>query len=169
MTELAHSIDTSVLQTYLSNHLTGAHGGRNRIKSMAERYADTELGPDLKHVAQQISDEYDELQRIVHVLGLHRPLPQVALAKVGELVGRLKPNGRGPLQPSPTTPLIEVELMRSAVNGKQGLWQALADNAERLGLAEEKLDERTTHAEEQDAVLERLHRHVRQTAFDRSA
>ena len=33
---------------------------------------------------------------------------------------------------SPMTPLLEIELLRGAVNAKQGLWQTLADCGEAL-------------------------------------
>ena len=54
-----------------------------------------------------------------------------AVARAGDAAGRLKTNGRG-LMRSPMTPLLEIELLRGAVNAKQGLWQTLADCGEAL-------------------------------------
>lgn len=87
-----------------------------------------------------------------------------AVARAGELAGRLKPNGRLLGTPA-TTPLLELELMRSAVNGKQGLWQTLGLYADDLGLSRDEMEKLTRAAGEQSELLEELHALVRPDAF----
>jgi hypothetical protein len=63
------------------------------------------------------------------------------------------------------TPLLELELLRAAVNGKQGLWQVLAEYAEELGLDAADYVRRTADAERQEETLERLHAEIRPDAL----
>lgn len=158
------TIDRTLLQTYLSDHLTGATAGRARVRKMAQWYAHTTVGPDLAEVADQIEDEHERLEDLISQLGLTQPLPKIALARVGELVGRLKANGRV-LTGSPMSPLLELELLRSAVNGKQGLWETLAEYSDELGLDAEEFRELAERAGTQSDVLTRLHGEVRSQAL----
>lgn len=158
--EIPSTIDRTLLQTYLSDHLTGATGGRNRIRDMAKRYAGSDVGPDLARVAEEITEEHEHLEDLIDRLGLGQPLPKKALAALAELAGRLKPNGRL-LSGSPMTPLLEIELMRSAVNGKQGLWETLAVYAKELGLDPALYRRLAKRAGQQSRTLETLHATVR--------
>jgi len=159
--QIPETIDRSLLQTYLADHLTGATGGRNRIRNMAERYADSDVGPDLARVAEEITEEHEHLSDLIDRLGLAQPLPKKALAALAELAGRLKANGRI-LTGSPMTPLLEIELMRSAVNGKQGLWETLAVYAKELGLDAAFYRRLAKRAGQQSRTLESLHAMVRE-------
>jgi hypothetical protein len=158
------TVDRRMLQTYLSDHLTGAAGGRARALKMSEWYADREIGPELAEVARQIDEEHGHLGELIDALDLRRGLPLQVLARVGELVGRAKTNGRV-LTRSPMTPLLELELLRAAVNGKQGLWQVLAEYADELGLDAADYLRRAADAERQAETLERLHGEIRPDAL----
>jgi UDP-glucose 4-epimerase len=158
------TIDRTLLQTYLSDHLAGATGGRNRIRDMARRYARSDLGPDLARVAEQLEDEHDHLDDLIDRLGLGQPLPKKALAALAELAGRLKANGRV-LVGSPMTPLLEIEVMRSAVSGKQGLWETLALYAKELGLDATFYRRMAKQAGEQSKTFAALHAQVRADAL----
>lgn len=83
---------------------------------------------------------------------------------MGEHVGRLKSNGRA-FSRSPMTMVLEVELMRSAVAGKRGAWQTLADNADHLGLDPEVFRELTETARRQHEALDEVHAYARRRAF----
>lgn len=155
------TIDRTLLQTYLGDHLTGATGGRNRMKNMAERFAGSELGADLARLAEELSEEHEHLEDLIDRLGLGQPLPKKALAALAELAGRLKANGRI-LTGSPMTPLLEIELMRSAVNGKQGLWETLAVYAGELNLDAGVYRRLAKQAGQQSRTLESLHALVRE-------
>lgn len=153
-----------MLASYLKDHLTGAEAGHTRALDMAERYADEPYGPELASVARQINREHGELIRIVDRLGLHQPLAKRALARAVEFVGRAKPNGRL-FRSTPTTPLLELELLRSAVNGKQGLWQTLGGYAEELGIDPDDAARWAQDSADQSDRLERIHEQVRTEAF----
>lgn len=162
--QLPAHIDDRQLSSYLQDHLTGASAGRARAQDMAKRYAGTPLGPRLDDFAHALDAEHARVAEIVDQLGLRQPLAMRVVARAGELAGRLKPNGRLLGTPA-TTPLLELELMRSAVNGKQGLWQTLGQYADDLGLPRDEMEERTRTAGEQSAMLEELHALVRPDAF----
>lgn len=160
------SIDRRMIQSYLGDHLTGATAGRARAHKMAEWYGDSELGADLRRIARELDEEFDHLAAVIEVLGLHQPLPLRLMARAGELVGRLKPNGRI-LSTTPTTPLLELELFRGAVNAKQGLWEVLSEHADQLGLDRAEHDRLARQAADQAQTLARLHALIRDRAFRR--
>src|SRR5699024_7725652 len=116
-----------LLELYLSDHLTGATAGVNRIERMAEDYIDTPVYAELSTVADEIRSDRELLRTIIEDLGLARKPYRQAVAWVGERVGRLKLNGRV-LERSPMTMLLEAEIMRSAVNGKIGGWETLREH-----------------------------------------
>ena len=158
------SIDRRRLQSYLGDHLTGADAGRARALKMKEWYADDELGPEMARVADEIDEDHAHLDRLIGRLGLRQPLPFRAAARLGEIAGRLKPNGRL-LGSTPLTPLLELELLRSAVAGKQGLWETLEANAILLGLDPQEYARLAGRAERQQKALVKLHAGLRESAF----
>lgn len=153
------TIDRDVLRAYLSDHLTGATAGLGRAQQMAEAYADSEIGPDLKRVADEIDEEYDHLEKLLDRLDLRQPTLLKAAAGAAEVVGRLKPGGRG-AKSSPMTPLLELELLRGAVNAKVGMWEVLTHYAAELGLDPAEYERRTAAVDGQIATLEKLHAQV---------
>lgn len=158
------SIEGDLLNLYLSDHLTGATAGRSRIERMADAYDDGELGPDLRRLAVQIGEEYTLLRDLISELGLRQHPHRQALAWLAEHAGRLKLNKRL-LSTSPMTVVLELELMRSAVVGKLGGWQTLAELAPDLGLDRSRFETLAERAKDQAATLERLHAQVRGPAF----
>lgn len=161
---IPRSIDRRMIQSYLGDHLSGATAGRARAHKMAEWYGDTELGEDLNRIAEELDEEHEHLADLIDQLGLHQPLPMRLLARAGELIGRVKPNGRI-LSSTPTTPVLELELFRGAVNAKQGLWEVLATHSDQLGLDRARYDRLTQNADEQARVLTNLHATIRDRAF----
>lgn len=157
-------LEAPLLGLYLSDHLTGATAGVNRIQRMAHAYAGTDLGPDLERICAEIGDEVDLLREIIDVLGLRQRPHRQAAAWLAERAGRLKANQRL-VDPSPMTPLLELELMRSAVNGKAGLWETLAALAADLSLPDDLFPPLADRAKDQAEVLARLHQRVRRDAF----
>ncbi|KQY98584.1 epimerase [Microbacterium sp. Root53] len=160
---LPATLQRDILGLYLSDHLTGATAGVARFRRMAKAYADTDLGPDLARLAEEVGRERVFLKDLVDTLEVPRRPHRQALAWLGEKAGRLKTNGR-PLG-SPMTPVLETELMRGAVMGKKGVWETLAALAPDLGLPAETFTALAERAEEQAAVLGRLHRHIVREAF----
>ncbi|WP_447925307.1 NAD-dependent epimerase/dehydratase family protein [Georgenia muralis] len=161
-----HRLDDGLLGLYLSDHLTGATGGLNRARFMAEHYADTALAPDLRRLVTELTEEVDVLTTVIDELGLPRRRYRQAAAWAGERVGRLKLNRRV-LSRSPMTPLLEIELFRGAVMGKLGLWQVLSHHAADLGLTAARFDALAQQARDQAEMFDRLHARVRTEAFVR--
>ncbi|MPV36980.1 NAD-dependent epimerase/dehydratase family protein [Georgenia subflava] len=158
------TIERDLLGLYLSDHLTGATAGLSRVRRMAQAYADTSLAPDLERLARDIAAERELLEQLFTTLGLHRRPHRQAAAWVGEHVGRLKLNGRLTSR-SPMSVQLEIELMRSAVVGKLGVWQTLTELAPELGLPRERFAALADQAREHAAVLDRLHEQVRGATF----
>lgn len=161
---IPRSIDRRMIQSYLGDHLTGATAGRARAQKMAEWYGHSELGEELNRVAEELDEEHEHLAGLIDELGLHQALPLRLLARAGEIIGRVKPNGRI-LSSTPTTPLLELELFRGAVNAKQGLWEVLATHSDELGLDRATYDGLARQAAEQSRILTNLHALMRDRAF----
>ena len=161
---IPETIDRTLLRTYLADHLTGATGVRARALKMAQWYASDDIGPELARVAAELDAEQEQLKELIDRLGLAQPLPKQVLARVGEFAGRLKVNGRL-LTGSPMTPLLELELLRGAVNGKQGLWETLVVYAPELGLDPQRYRDLAEQARAQERTLEVLHGRVRSDAL----
>jgi nucleoside-diphosphate-sugar epimerase len=160
-------IDREILGLYLSDHLTGATAGVARINRMAKAFAGTELGPDLARIAEEIAAERAFLRDLIPSLELRRRPYRQAVAWLAERIGRLKTNGRP--SGSPMTPVLELELMRSAVIGKLGGWETLAALAPDLGLPAETFHDLAERARSQADVLGELHARVAPEAFRRDA
>lgn len=157
-------IDTDLLGLYISDHLTGATAGAERIARMATDFTETPVFAALSELADQIRKEHAFIQRLLEQLGLNRRPAAEAIAWAGERFGRLKGNGTV-LRRSPMTMVLETELMRSAVIGKLGLWQTLADNAEGIGLEASQFVELAHNARHQLSVLDAVHEYARTRAF----
>lgn len=162
--EVAARIDESLLGLYLSDHLTGATAGAARVDRMAADFVDTPVYATLSTIAEQIRAERRHLQQLIDDLGLRRRPSRQAIAWLGEHAGRLKNNGRLTHR-SPMTMVLETELLRSAVIGKRGGWQTLADNAEDLGLDAAVFHELAEQALHQHEQLDEVHAYARRRAF----
>ena len=159
-------VDMDLLGLYLSDHLTGATAGAERIERMAADFVDTPVFAALSELAAEIRGEHLYVRHLIGELGLRRRPVAEALSWAGERVGRLKSNG-SLLKRSPMTLVLEAELMRSAVIGKLGMWQTLEGNAEALGLDAEQFRGLAQKAEHQREVLDTVHSYARSRAFRR--
>ena len=157
-------IDRTTFDLYLSDHLTGATAGLERLERLAGAVADEPLHAELTEMVEQVRAERELYVDLLDVLGVRRRPYRQAAAWLAERAGRLKLNGRL-LEQSPMTPVLETELLRAAVLGKVGGWQTLREHAADLGLDPAQLDELIDSAHRQLEVLDRLHAHVRATAF----
>lgn len=156
----ANPISKKLLQIYLADHLAGSTAGCGRMSRMAAAHADTPHGDRLSEISSELQTERAFLQQIMRKLRLgHHPLRQF-IAWAGERLGRLKGNGRL-VTASPLTLLLELEIMRSAVAGKLGLWQTLQANAEDLRLDAQELEVLIDQTRRQADNLERLHEYAR--------
>lgn len=156
-------LERAVLGLYLADHLSGATAGVARMQRMAQAYADTELGDTLAELATHLQAERDFLRDLINSLELRQRPHRQAAAWIAERMGRLKTNARP--TGSPMTPLLELEIMRSAVIGKLGGWQTLASYAADLGLPPEVFTALAAQARAQADTLEDLHATVAGAAF----
>lgn len=157
-------IDRDLLNLYLSDHLTGAVAGSERIKKMADAYVDTPVFEQLSRVADDIRSERAFLTSLISDLGLRRLRHRQVASWVAERVARLKLNGRI-VRRSPMTLVLEAELMRSAVIGKLGGWQTLSELADDLGVDRQVFVELADSAHDQLALLDEVHAYARARAF----
>ncbi|MFF4818904.1 hypothetical protein ACFY2K_30490 [Kitasatospora sp. NPDC001309] len=144
------------LHVYLNDHLTGAFGGAALADRMARTHP-SRRADDLRRLARDIEQDRDALVRIMTRLGVPVRRYRTWLGLAGERLGRLKPNGTV-LQRSPLSDLIELEALRTGVEGKAALWRALraiADSDERLDRVE--LDRLAERAAEQARTLNGWH------------
>lgn len=158
------AVDRDLLGLYLSDHLTGATAGVERIERMAGAYAGTPVYAALSELAEQIRGERAFLRSLIRTLGLKQLPHRQAASWAGERLARLKANGTM-LTRSPMTLVLEAELMRSAVVGKRGGWQTLESNAGLLGLEPAVFAELAAKVDDQLAVLDAVHAYARERAF----
>lgn len=136
-----------LLDIYLADHHAGSAAGVALAQRAASHGAALPGGEELAAVAREIAEDRRTLEHLMAVLGVRPSRVKVALARLGELVGRVAPNGRL-VSRSPLTPLLELEALSLGIVGKRKLWEALADSP------------RARHAELDFAALaERAERH----------
>lgn len=142
------------LATYLNDHLLGATAGSQLVQRAARENEGTELGAFLSELATEIEADRDTLLAIMEELAVKPDRAKIAAGWTAEKVGRLKPNAqlRGY---SPLSPLVELEGLLVGIQGKLGLWRALAEIADALGLDRARLEELAARAETQQADVER--------------
>ncbi|PWD51548.1 hypothetical protein C8046_13740 [Serinibacter arcticus] len=162
--EIGPDVDGDLLGIYLGDHLTGATAGSSRISDMAERHADEPYGPDLARIAGEVERECATLEAVIRALDLSTHPVRRVVAKVGERVGSLKPNGRL-IGESPMTPVLELDLVRAAVNGKGAGWEVLQHYADDLGLPKAVFTRLIEQSDEQSETLARAHAVATDLAF----
>lgn len=117
---------TAPLDLYLIDHLTAATGGLRLAERArdAHRDRDADLHGLLSELTEEIRHDRSELRRMVDRVGASPDPVKLAAAVAGELVGRLKLNGRL-FRRSPLSSLVELEGLAIAVRGKRCGWTAL--------------------------------------------
>ncbi len=158
-------MDRRLLDIYLTNHFAGSTGVLNRLDRMVQSYPDLPIHEDIVDLHRQVRAERARLARLISDLDLPHRRHQLALARVGEVAGLLKLNGRVTSR-SPLTPLVELEALRAGVAGKLSLWQTLQSLAGELGLNSAELVTLQQQAREQLEVLERCHQVMAPSAFE---
>jgi hypothetical protein len=119
---------TDYLETYLQDHRAGAEMGSD----LAHRLADENMGAPyedfLVGLAQEIDEDIATLEDVMSRYGVSKSVMKIAGAKVGEKIARLKPNDQLSGY-SPLSRVLELEGLRSGVQGKLALWDSLAQMA----------------------------------------
>ena len=149
------------LSTYLQDHRAGAELGSNLAVRLRDENLGTPYEDFLTLLAQQIEDDVATLEAIMERFDVDKALLKTAGAKIGEKLGRLKPNEHL-TEYSPLSRVQELELLRSGVHGKLALWDALYEVTE----TDDRLDpdELQTLVERAEALLAGLREHHRMAA-----
>ncbi|MEV4557953.1 hypothetical protein AB0K51_13250 [Kitasatospora sp. NPDC049285] len=148
------------LHVYLNDHLTGAFGGAALADRIARAHPGSTRSNDMWQLARDIEQDRNDLVRIMNRLGVPVRRYRTWLGLAGERLGRLKPNGTI-MHRSPLSDLIELETLRTGVEGKAALWRALRAVAARdERLDQEELDRLAERAAAQARTLNDWHRLV---------
>ncbi len=147
-----------LLHIYLRDHHALSTGERALARRLAGSHHDGPAAHDLAELADDVAADHAELESIMGAVGARRSTVKPLIAVLGERAGRLKLNGRL-LRRSPLATVVELEMMRMVVQGKTSAWRTLrglAHTDSRLDGA--RLDRLVDRAEQQAALLDRLHR-----------
>ncbi|MFF4584980.1 hypothetical protein [Streptomyces sp. NPDC001388] len=152
-----------ILDVYLNDHLAGATAGTRLARRMVREHHDTEYGVELEKLAAEIAQDKRYLLRILSDLEMPVQHYKQYGARLGEKLGRVKPNGRL-LRRSGLTVLVELEAVRLGVQGKALLWRALLSaSAEDPRLDADWLRKLEQRAEQQLRTLDALHQRAAAT------
>ena len=145
---------------YLNDHLTGASGGVELFRRVARAHEGTDVGVELSALTVDIEQDRNTLKLLMRRLDVRENRPMAMMGKVGERVGRLKPNGYL-VRRSPLADVVELEGLRDAVAAKMAGWQvlrAVAVHDQRV--TREELEDLLARAQDQADRLYRLHMRV---------
>jgi len=146
-----------VIAHYLHTHLAGAAAGIDLFGRSGAAQLDDEIGDIVLQLREQLVDERRALLRMAERLGVGESTVLTTVARAGERIGRLKPNG-DLLRRTPLTDLVELEAMLVAVGGKIAGWQALLSVADAHdGLDRAELDMLLDQGEDQQRRLAEAH------------
>ena len=126
---------TEYLETYLQDHRAGAETGSDLARRMHEENKGTQYEEFLGHIAAEIEEDVEVLEQIMDRFDVSHDGLKTAVAKVGEKLGRLKPNNQL-TDYSPLSRVLEFEGLRAGVQGKLSLWDSLLE----IAPIEERLD-----------------------------
>jgi hypothetical protein len=153
------------LETYLQDHRAGAEGGSDLARRLADENVGTPYEDFLLGLAQEIEQDVEVLEDIMGRFGVSKSIVKTAGAKVGEKLGRLKPNDQLTGY-SPLSRVIELEGLRAGVQGKLGLWDSLSQIAPHdARLDEDEVASLVAKAESQLAGLREHHAMAAREAF----
>ncbi|MEY2514238.1 MAG: hypothetical protein QOJ89_1596 [bacterium] len=153
------------LSTYLQDHRAGAAMGVNLSRRLADENVGTVYEDFLMLLARQIEEDVETLESIMELFEVDRSTIKETGAKIGEKLGRLKPNEHLTSY-SPLSRVHELEMLSSGVKGKLALWDSLfeiSDLDDRLDA--QQLRALVERAENQLAGLREHHRMAAVEAF----
>jgi len=153
------------LSTYLQDHRAGAEMGVNLAQRLRDENGGTPYEDFLTRLAREIEEDVLTLEETMAAFGVDKALFKTAGAKVGEVLGRLKPNEHL-TEYSPLSRVQELEMLRAGVQGKLALWDALKEISETDDrLDPDGLGALIQRAESQLVGLREQHRMAAREAF----
>lgn len=160
----ADQVDLALVRTYINDHITGASAVSARVERMSRN---PDVGPDaptLARLARELRQERDVHEATARDLGLTLSRWKHVAAGAAERLARLKPNGRA-LSRSPLSLVLELEILRSGLEGKRLGWMTLRAHADVLGLDPARLEALVVRSREQADVVEEMAARHRGAAF----
>lgn len=146
-----------MLAIYLRNHEAAAHGGADLFRRMSGSQARRPWGSELERLTADVAEDLRSLRTLMRGWRVTTDPWATLTVRVGERVGRLKPNGHV-VRRSPLSDLVEVEAGLDAVQAKSAGWQALL--AATTPTPAVDLEELARRAEDQVARLRTVHAQV---------
>jgi hypothetical protein len=135
-------VDRKLLGIYLNDHLAGSVVGTRLARRIVKNNQGNHFGSEAARLAEEIEQDKETLESLMDRLGVRRKKSRLAIAAVGETLGRLKPNGRL-LAYSPLSRVVELEALTIGIMGKLELWRSLKATGERVaGIDADQLIER---------------------------
>lgn len=149
-----------LLAHHVRIHLTGAAAGIE-LFGRGRQLWDAEARATVADIRRELVAERRALVRIVEDLGSSDPVIVSTAVRVGERLGRLKPNG-DLLRRTPLTDVVDLEAMRDAVAGKIAGWEAMRHS---LRLDRQLVEGLLDQARRQHDQLSELHDRASRRAF----
>lgn len=155
-----------LLGIYMTDHLALGVFALELARRAQRAHAGTELAAALARVAEDgIAQDIAFYKLMMRRLGLSCRSPKIALAIVGERIGRVKLNGRL-WRRSPLSSFEELDFVVMAIENKVVLWQNLRDLAGlRERLPDVNFEELIARARAQRSQLEPFRLQAGRTAF----
>jgi hypothetical protein len=142
------------VRTYINDHRAGAVVGLALTRRCRGENRAAALGETLADIEAEIEADASTLEQVAARLGIRPDPVKLLIARVGELAGRLKLNGRLTGY-SPGSRVLELEGLLAGIDAKHSLWRALG-RAKSPALREFDFDALADRAVSQ---RERLRRH----------
>jgi len=151
----------SFLAIYLQDHHAAGVAGSRLASRITSADPSGRLAGDLSGVAEEIVEDLETLESIMRRLGAKPSRMKDAIARAGERLGRLKPNGRL-RERSPLSDVLELETLVVGITAKQALWVSLRSATV---LPIEELDKLVERAEGQKRIVESARESAARQAF----
>lgn len=119
-------MDRKLITIYLQDHHAGSTTGLELAKRAAQANEDTQFGPFLERVRDEIVEDRETLEAIMEALGVSVHRVKDTAAWAAEKAGRLKLNG-SLVAYSPLSRMLELEGLTSGISGKLSLWLNLRE------------------------------------------
>jgi hypothetical protein len=157
---------SNMLRTYLQDHHAGSTAGLELARRAAGSNAESEYGPELARLADEIEADRDALDEVMSHLGVKPSTVKDAAGWTAEKLGRLKPNN-SLVGYSPLSRVVELEGLMIGVTGKLALWESLRTT---VGATLDGIDfdQLGTRAADQRSRLEALRKRAAAEAFERA-
>ena len=87
-------MDRKLFGIYLNDHLAGSVVGSRLVRRIVKHNEGNHYGSEAARLAEEIEQDKETLESLMDRLGVRKKKTRLAIATVGETLGRLKPNGR---------------------------------------------------------------------------